>query len=157
MNGSEALAAAHAGIHIETFRRQRRTDAHFDAECDAAFTFHKQLVEWESHSVGRTTKNPLPFFAKLKKLDPTGYVERLVTVNASVTPEMAPEGLDDLLAKLVEMSTQANRDLMVRKFGTIRISEALGEDAYRALVEAGKLPPLLALGEGPGIIDAEPA
>src|SRR5262245_61175904 len=116
MNSSEALAAAHAGIHIETLRHRRKTDRPFEAECDAAYPYHKQLTEWESHSVGRVTRNPLPFFAKLKKLDPAGYVERLVTVNASVTPE--PDGVADLLAKMFGATLPGTLPLMVKKFGT---------------------------------------
>src|SRR5262249_39370910 len=148
MNGSEALAAAHAGIHIETLRQRRKTDAAFEAECDAAYTDHKQLTEWESHSVGRVTRNPLPFFAKLKKLDPTGYVERLVTVNASLTPE--PDGVADLLTKMFGATLPGTLPLMVKKFGTLQLREALGEESYNTLVEAGKLPPV------PEIIDADP-
>jgi hypothetical protein len=93
VNGSPALAAAAAVQHIDVVERLADENPAFGNEIVAASRYYRELLEWQSVNVGRTKNSPLPFFARLKKELPGGYVEKNLNVNieASMAHDRAME------------------------------------------------------------------
>ena len=89
--GLMSLAAARAGVHISKVRRRRDADPEFAAEVDVAREYYCDYLEWESVTLGKTSRNPLPYFARLKAERPGRYIDKATMLVASFTGELPAE------------------------------------------------------------------
>lgn len=89
--GLMALAAARAGVHISKVRRRRDADPEFAAEVDVAREYYCDYLEWESVTLGKTSRNPLPYFARLKAERPARYIDKATMLVASFTSDLPAE------------------------------------------------------------------
>ena len=89
--GLMSLAAARAGVHISKVRRRRDADPEFAAEVDVAREYYCDYLEWESVTLGKTSRNPLPYFARLKAERPARYIDKATMLVASFTSELPAE------------------------------------------------------------------
>ncbi|OLC67387.1 MAG: hypothetical protein AUH69_04435 [Actinobacteria bacterium 13_1_40CM_4_65_12] len=111
--GGAELAAAGAGVHRSVVRRRRHADVMFAEEAEAALEHFRDRTEWESLQVGRTRKNPLPFFARLKAERPARYVEKATLAVVNI-PEAAldPAAALALLHGMLTSTTDATRRML---------------------------------------------
>jgi hypothetical protein len=86
--GLMSLAAARAGVHISKVRRRRDADPEFAAEVDVAREYYCDYLEWESVTLGKTSRNPLPYFARLKAERPARYIDKATMLVASFTSDL---------------------------------------------------------------------
>jgi len=89
--GLMSLAAARAGVHISKVRRRRDADPEFAAEVDVAREYYADYLEWESVTLGKTSRNPLPYFARLKAERPARYIDKATMLVASFTSDFPAE------------------------------------------------------------------
>ena len=90
--GLMSLAAARAGVHISKVRRRRDVDTEFAAEVVVAREYYCDYLEWESVTLGKTSRNPLPFFARLKAERPARYIDRQAILLAPGSDLPAEDG-----------------------------------------------------------------
>jgi hypothetical protein len=122
--GGAELAAAEAGVHRSVVRERRQTDAGFAEEEEAALEHFRDRTEWESLQVGRTRKNPLPFFARLKAERPARYIERTATLAVNVPGDaLRPAVAEGLLRTMLEKTTDATRRLLTEEPKAPRASD----------------------------------
>jgi hypothetical protein len=110
--GLMSLAAARAGVHISKVRRRRDADPEFAAEVGVAREYYCDYLEWESVTLGKTSRNPLPFFARLKAERPNRYIDRQAVLLATGITELpAEDGKALLLAMFGQAATIQALDL----------------------------------------------
>lgn len=130
VNGSPALAASAAGQHIDAIERHADQNAAFANEIDAASRYYRELLEWQSVNLARTKNNPLPFFARLKKELPAGYVEKNLTVNVNIDPAHDAAMANEAAAMLAKYRATAT------PFQTAQMRGAIVEvDATSEMIE----------------------
>ena len=125
--GLMSLAAARAGVHISKVRRRRDADPEFAAEVDVAREYYCDYLEWESVTLGKTSRNPLPYFARLKAERPARYIDKATMLVASFTGELPAED---------------GKALLLAMFGQ-------GAGATHLALEAGGAPPGRVISSGP--------
>jgi hypothetical protein len=108
--GLMSLAAARAGVHISKVRRRRDADPEFAAEVDVAREYYCDYLEWESVTLGKKSRNPLPYFARLKAERPARYIDKATMLVASFTSDLpAEDGRALLLAMFGQGVTSTYR------------------------------------------------
>ena len=66
-------------------------DPEFAAEVDVAREYYCDYLEWESVTLGKTSRNPLPYFARLKAERPARYIDKATMLVASFTGDLPAE------------------------------------------------------------------
>jgi hypothetical protein len=110
--GLLTLAAAKAGIHRSRVYRHMEVDPEFAAEVDVAREYYADHLEWQSVALGQISRNPLPFFARLKAERPARYIDRqavLVGTSSDLDPQEGKAILQAMLGVGTSATHQALR------------------------------------------------
>jgi hypothetical protein len=110
--GLMSLAAARAGVHISKVRRRREADRELAAEVDVAREYYCDYLEWESVTLGKTSRNPLPYFARLKAERPARYIDKATMLVASFTSDLPAEDGKTLLQAMFGQPVAATSPML---------------------------------------------
>ena len=107
--GLLTLAAAKAGVHRRKVYHQMEADPELAAEVEAAREYYQDYLEWQSVTLGQTSRNPLPFFARLKAERPARYIDKqaVLLAGADLNPDDGARLLATMLAQLTPESRRA--------------------------------------------------
>jgi hypothetical protein len=100
--GLMMLAASKAGVHRRKVYRHMAADPELAAEVEVAREYFQDYLEWQSVTLGQTSRNPLPFFARLKAERPARYIDRqavFLAGSATLDPAAGQQLLRALLGQ----------------------------------------------------------
>ena len=116
--GRITLAAATAKVHRRVAYRHIETNRALAAEVDAAKAHYRSALEYGLAHQFHIGGNVLAGFGALKAELPSRYIEKNVSMNVDVSPDLLPSDLGPLLSRLLaQLSPEARKMLVPAREG----------------------------------------